>query len=84
MKITKMVKSSNDCNTVSSCSSNSGRDEAIHSIKAAIDCLSQFPNDQVCRDSIANLSVVLVDLTPCDNLKNCDDIVPGVDASPMV
>lgn len=84
MKIKKVVKSSKDCNTVSSCSGTSSKDRAINSIKAAIDCLSEFPDDKVCRDSIANLSVVLVDLTPCEDPERCNETVPGVNASPMV
>lgn len=35
---------------------------AIDCIKGAIDALAQLPDDEVARDSIANLSVVLLDL----------------------
>lgn len=37
-------------------------DGAISCIKGAIDALAQLPDDEVARDSIANLSVVLFDL----------------------
>lgn len=40
-----------------------GKSEACKYIKDAMECLAHCTNDSVCAESIANLSVVLLDLT---------------------
>lgn len=39
------------------------KSEACKYIKDAMECLAHCTNDEVCAESIANLSVVLLDLT---------------------
>ena len=72
MKITKS-KSVKACSTVKS----NPKQDAIKHIKAAMDCLA-MESDNVSKDSIANLSVVMIDLCPqgvCDT-SECST-VPG-------
>lgn len=59
------------------------KQEALSYIKAAMDCLALVPDDDVCKDSIANLSVVLIDLSdvPVDvetqgTFEHVKDVVP--------
>lgn len=48
--------------------------EAMNHIQAAMDALSLVENDPVCEDSIANLSVVFLDLCPCDETGTLDEV----------
>lgn len=58
MKISKKLESCDSCNVVTS-----AKDAAICKIKEAIEQLATCcPDDEIARDSIANLSVVLFDL----------------------
>lgn len=63
MKITK--KPVNACTAV--CTSSDSKQEAIDHIKAAMECLAVC-DDDACLESIGNLTVVLVDLTPDDSI----------------
>lgn len=40
------------------------KSKAISHIKAAMECLAEVSDDPICMESIGNLTVVLVDLTP--------------------
>lgn len=59
MRIKKVVKASRDCH----CEENP-KCEALHHIKKAMACLAMVENpDDRCSESIANLGVVLADLS---------------------
>ena len=63
MKITK--KPVNAC--TEACSAVDLKQTAIDHIKSAMECLAVC-GDYDCLESIGNLTVVLVDLTPCDSI----------------
>lgn len=60
MKITKKPVSAGCCGKCDH------RKTALTHIQAAMDELALVEDDPVCQDSIANLSVVFIDLCPCD------------------
>lgn len=62
MKITRKSSVSAGC-----CGKCDHRKTALTHIQAAMDELAMVDDDPVCQDSIANLSVVFIDLCPCDN-----------------
>ena len=68
VKITKkQVTAGSDC-----CGKCNHKQSAISHIKAAMDELALVDNDPVCQDSIANLSVVFIDLCPCKDESDTD------------
>lgn len=82
MKITKKnVKASEECpEAMDICP----KEQAACYIKSAIEALTECPDDPICRDSIANLSVVILDLTPtpepcCEPELGHEDPMPGVE-----
>ena len=54
------------------------KSEAIACIKSAVDYLTQCADEPVCKESIANLSVVLLDLTSTIELPG-QEVLPGVE-----
>lgn len=75
MRITKS-KSVKACSVVSN---SNAKQDAVKHIKAAMDCLA-MESDDVSKDSIANLSVVMIDLCPqgvCDTSEFQN--IPGVE-----
>lgn len=84
MKITKKsVKASEECCQAQECP----KKRASDAIKSAIEILTECPDDPICRDSIANLSVVILDLAPepcppcpeCEPELGTEDPMPGVE-----
>ena len=66
MKITKKtnIKSNIGITPGLKCGCENTRECAIKHIKKAMEALAQNCDDAICKDSIANLSVVLLDLCP--------------------
>lgn len=69
MKISKGNKRIKACDGIGC----SPREKAARYIKCAMECLAKCPDDDICRDSIGNLSVVLVDIMPDDCYHKQDD-----------
>lgn len=81
MRIRKTVKAGCNCN----CKRKNPKEKAIHHIKHAMECLALVENDSVCSESIANLSVVLLDLCDdaCDAVEIQDDSLRTQNADNM-
>ena len=74
MKITKKTAvSASTC-----CGGSDARKDAMCHIKKAMDCLALVEGDPICCDSIANLSVVLIDLCPEGEVESVLDVEPEV------
>ena len=66
MKIKKTSVNSSTCCTCDH------KKLAMDYIRSAMDELALVEDDQISSDSIANLSVVLVDLMPCETSSTCN------------
>lgn len=71
MKITKKAVSASCCGKCDH------RKTALTHIQAAMDELALVEDDPVCQDSIANLSVVFIDLCPCDDVDVSNSVDPS-------